>query len=63
MTTVLDYIVATYGRDQIPVFITALGDHANWRTLPPAVFQTSAADFEAGWQAYLAEQFGTSAVD
>jgi hypothetical protein len=56
--TVLEYIVATYGRASLPRLLAALGDHPSWEPLIPAVFGISAVEFEAGWQAYLAEQYG-----
>jgi hypothetical protein len=56
--TVIEYIVATYGRDHLPHLIAALGDHASWKTLIPAVFGVSAREFEAGWQTYLAMHYG-----
>jgi hypothetical protein len=58
LATVVDYAVATYGRDHLPRLLAALGEHASWQTLIPAVFDVSAAEFEAGWQAYLADQYG-----
>lgn len=58
METVLEYVVATYGRDHLPRLITALDEYEGWPTLIPAVFGISAADFEEGWQAYLAEEYG-----
>jgi hypothetical protein len=57
--TVLEYVVATYGRDHLPRLITALNEHNGWLSLSPAVFGIPAADFEEGWQAYLADQYGS----
>ena len=57
LETVIEYVVATYGRDHLPRLIAALGEHTSWQTLIPAVFDVSAAEFEAGWQAYLAHQY------
>jgi hypothetical protein len=54
MATLIEYVVATYGRAALPRLVTALGEHAGWHTLIPAVFGVSAAEFEAGWHAYLA---------
>jgi hypothetical protein len=56
--TILEYSVAAYGRDALPRLIAALGEHTRWQTLIPAVFAVSASEFEAGWQAYLANQYG-----
>jgi hypothetical protein len=57
LETVFEYIVAAYGRDQLPCFVEALDQHIFWQALIPAVFGISAAEFEAGWQAYLADQY------
>jgi hypothetical protein len=56
--TLIEYVVAGYGREQLPVLMEALGQHASLETLIPAVFGVSTAEFEASWQAYLAEQYG-----
>jgi hypothetical protein len=58
LATVIDYVVATYGRERLPHFVAALGEHASWQTLIPALFGVSDVEFEAGWQAYLAENYG-----
>lgn len=57
MTTIIDYVVATYDRPALARWLAALGDHTGWETLVPAVFGIPAADFEAGWQAYLADRY------
>jgi hypothetical protein len=51
--TLIEYIVATYGRDQLPALLTATGSYSDKVTLIHALFGISAADFEAGWQNYL----------
>jgi hypothetical protein len=56
--TILEYIVATYGRAYLPRLLAALDDHPSLQQVLPAVFGISAVEFEAGWQAYLAEQYG-----
>jgi hypothetical protein len=60
LETVIAYSVATYGRDRLPVLLDALDEHATWQGLIPAVFGVSAAEFEAGWQSYLAQQYDMS---
>jgi hypothetical protein len=60
LATVLEYAAETYGPERIPLLLAALNQHARAETLIPAVFGVSAIDFEAGWQAYLAEQYGVS---
>ena len=57
LTTVLDYIVATYGRNQLPRLVGALGEHERWETLIPAVFGVPIEEFESGWQTYLADHY------
>jgi hypothetical protein len=49
----LDYVVATYGRDTLPALLEAFRHHNSWHTLIPAVFGVSVKEFEAGWQKYL----------
>lgn len=61
--TLLNYVVATYGRDQLPVLVQGLRQHDNWDDLIPAVFDESVVEFEAGWNRYLSEQFGEVAPD
>ena len=50
----------TYGQEQLPVLVAGLGHYESWATLIPAVYGVSATEFEAGWQAYLATQYGVS---
>ncbi len=57
IATLLEYIVAAYGYEQIPVLLDSLADHDDWETLIPAVFGVSAADFEANWLNYLAQHY------
>jgi hypothetical protein len=56
--TLIEYAVATYGREHLPALVASLSQHNNWETLIPAVYGVSAADFEAGWQAYLSAHYG-----
>jgi hypothetical protein len=55
--TLLEYVVATYGRDKVPALLNGLGEHTSFDTLIPALFSVSVADFEAGWQSYLAQRY------
>jgi hypothetical protein len=57
METVVEYIVATYGHDKLQQLIDAMGQYPTPETLIPALFGVSQADFEAGWQAYLAQHY------
>jgi hypothetical protein len=54
----IDYAVTTYGREQLPMLVAGLGHYDRWETLIPAVYGVSAAEFEAGWQAYLLAHYG-----
>jgi hypothetical protein len=58
VATLIEYAVATYGRERLPALVASLSQHNNWETLIPAVYGVSAAEFEAGWQAYLATNYG-----
>jgi hypothetical protein len=53
LETVIDYAVMTYGRDRLPVLLVALGQHDDWQSLIPAVFNVTADEFEQGWRDYL----------
>jgi hypothetical protein len=59
LATLVEYAVATYGRERLPALVAGLGQYESWDTLVPAVFGVSAAEFEAGWQAYLAAHYST----
>jgi hypothetical protein len=61
MASVVDYVVTTYDRALLARWVAALGDHTSWDSLVPEIFGISAADFEAGWLAYLEGNYGTSA--
>jgi hypothetical protein len=58
LATVVEYAAAAYGPARIPVLIENFSRHEQWATLIPAVFGVPAAEFAAGWQAYLAEHYG-----
>jgi hypothetical protein len=55
MATWLDYVITTYGRARIGMLWTVLHKHDDWETLIPTVFGVSAAEFEANWQAHIAD--------
>lgn len=55
--TVLDYIVATYGRAAFGRLVAALGHHDDWQSLIAEVFGIPSSEFEAGRLAYLAAQY------
>jgi hypothetical protein len=58
MATLVEYIVATYGRDRLPTLLAALPQHERAETLIPAVFGLPLDDFRRGWLAFLAERYG-----
>ncbi|HMN27478.1 MAG TPA: hypothetical protein PKE45_04915, partial [Caldilineaceae bacterium] len=60
LATLIDYAVATYGRERLPVLVPGLGQYDSWETLILVVYGVSAAEFEAGWQAYLSAHYGVS---
>jgi hypothetical protein len=62
LATLIDYAVITYGRERLPTLVASLGQYQRWDTLLPAAFGVSAAEFEAGWQAYLMEQYNVDAA-
>jgi hypothetical protein len=57
LATLLEYAVAAYGRERLPALVAGLGQYENWDMLLPAVYGVSPAEFEAGWQAYLAARY------
>jgi hypothetical protein len=63
MATLIEYAVATYGRERLPVLVASLRQHHTWETLVPTVFDVSATEFEAGWQVHLAARYGRSSIE
>src|SRR5690606_31258701 len=57
LATAVEYAAATYGPDRIPLLLATTGQHSQWETLVEDVFGVSAEAFEAGWAAYLEDQF------
>lgn len=57
VATLIEYTVATYGYERLPTLVGNLGRYATWEALVPVVFGVAAAEFEAGWQAYLREEY------
>jgi hypothetical protein len=60
IATLLEYAVATYGHEQLPLLLASLAHYDDWETLIPEVFGVSATRFEAGWRRYLAQQYDVS---
>jgi hypothetical protein len=57
LATLFEYVVATYGEGQLPLFLAGVAQYDDWESLTPTVFGVSATEFEAGWRSYLAEQY------
>jgi hypothetical protein len=57
LAAMMEYAAATYGPERIPALLAATDEHSSWEMLIQAVFGVSAAEFEVGWQNYLAEHY------
>ena len=55
--SVVDYAVTTYGQQRLPALIHGLRADEAWDELIPNVFGASVADFEQGWNHYLARKY------
>jgi hypothetical protein len=58
VATLVEYAVAAYGYEQLPVLLADLAQHDTWDTLLPAVYDISSTEFEEGWQEYLVKAYG-----
>ncbi len=58
-STVVEYLVETYGRDRLPLLLACMGQYRSWEELVPAVTGVSVEEFEAGWQEYVTLRYGT----
>lgn len=52
-STLIEYIVATYGREMLPALLHAIGEHSDWESVAQSLVNLSAEELEAGWQDYL----------
>lgn len=57
LATVFEYAASRYGSERIPLLLAALREHTRGRTLIPAVFDVSLAEFESGWREYVIEHY------
>ncbi|MEZ4620230.1 MAG: hypothetical protein R2867_32635 [Caldilineaceae bacterium] len=57
LATVIGYIDAHYGRDQLPVLLANIQRYDSWDALIPAQFGLAVEEFEAAWQMYIAQTF------
>jgi hypothetical protein len=56
--SLLDYIVAQEGEDVLPELVRGLSQVRSWPLLIESVFGVSETEFEAGWNDYLASEYG-----
>lgn len=66
--TLFEYVSASYGAEgsgteksgaaEVRALMAAIPTYESWETLIPALFARSKGDFEAGWNAFLAEEYG-----
>lgn len=56
--TLLEYAAHTYGSGSVAALLRATREGKNWTTAAPESFGLSAAEFEIGWWAWLAENYG-----
>jgi hypothetical protein len=52
--TLIEYMVATHGRQFIPILLRDLDQYSDWNSLAQNSVNLSADELEASWQAYLA---------
>ncbi|MEZ4660339.1 MAG: hypothetical protein R2911_22510 [Caldilineaceae bacterium] len=57
LESIVDYVATRYGRERLPEFIRALSLYHSWGTLIPDLYDVSAAEFEADWNAHLAQHY------
>jgi hypothetical protein len=58
--TVIDYVIATYGRHSLARLLAGMHQYDSWQSLVPAVFHISMEEFERNWHAYLAARYDQS---
>jgi hypothetical protein len=56
--SVIDYVVDTYGRERLPIFLRSFRRYNSWDQLIHEVWNESTADFESGWNRYLVRKYG-----
>lgn len=52
-TAFVEYSVAAYGRERLPVLLAGLRRYDTWEALIQGVYGVSPAEFAAGWQAHM----------
>ncbi|MCL4833009.1 MAG: hypothetical protein KJZ86_11225 [Caldilineaceae bacterium] len=58
IATLLEYTAHTYGQAGVVALLQAAQEGETWHSAPPQIFGVPAADFEAGWWAWLAAEYG-----
>jgi len=58
VATLLEYTTHAYGQASVLALLQAAQEGESWRGAVPRLFGVSAAEFEAGWWAWLAEEYG-----
>ncbi len=58
VATLLEYTTHTYGQESVLALLQAAKEGESWGRAVPHLFGVSVADFEAGWWAWLAEEYG-----
>lgn len=56
--SLIEYATQKYGAGRLPLLLSELQQPVTWERLIPAVFDVSAAEFEAGWWVWLEEEYG-----
>lgn len=58
VATVLAYVAQDFGPARIPSLLTAIGDGDTWAEIAADQFGMCEVAFEAGWHAYLLDEYG-----
>lgn len=58
IATLLEYTAHVYGQASVMALLQAAQEGEKWSSAVPRLFSVSAADFEAGWWAWLAAEYG-----
>lgn len=58
VATLLEYTAHTYGQASVVGLLRAAKEGETWRSAAPLLFGVSEAEFEAGWWAWLAAEYG-----
>ena len=56
----IEYAIQTYGVGRLPLLLAGLQQSVTWESLIFSVFDVSIEEFEAGWRAWLAEEYGVT---